>query len=58
MEGDRPERHLSHDMEPTELGYVALRNLVDGMFERSDREVSRILSRFIGDDSERTSDGL
>lgn len=44
------ERHLPHDLEPRDLGYIALRNLIDVMFETSDDEVREILNKYTEED--------
>ena len=48
------ERHVPHDLEPTNLGALALRQIIDELFAENDRQVARICNE--GMDDGTTSD--
>ena len=47
---ERQEACIPHDLEPTNLGALALRHIIDELFAESDRQVARICNEHMGDE--------
>lgn len=48
---ERSELCIPHDLEPRNLGALALRHVIDELFAESDREVARIFNEHMGEDN-------